>query len=38
MYWQDDAIILGVRSYGEKNIILEVMTRQYGRHLGFVRN
>ncbi|KGB27776.1 DNA recombination protein RecO [Candidatus Liberibacter solanacearum] len=37
MHWQDDAIVLGVRSYGEKNIILEVMTRHYGRHLGFVR-
>ncbi|MBY7649885.1 MAG: DNA repair protein RecO [Candidatus Liberibacter europaeus] len=38
MQWQDDAIILGMRAYGEKNIILEVITRNYGRHLGFVRN
>ncbi|AKK20666.1 DNA repair protein RecO [Candidatus Liberibacter africanus] len=38
MHWQDDAIVLGIRSYGEKNVILEVMTRQHGRHLGFVRN
>ncbi|MBA5724313.1 DNA repair protein RecO [Liberibacter sp. Z1] len=38
MRWQDDAIVLGVRSYGEKNAILEVITRHYGRHLGFVRS
>ncbi|MEG8098853.1 DNA repair protein RecO [Candidatus Liberibacter brunswickensis] len=38
MHWQDDAIVIGIRCYGEKNIILEVITRHYGRHLGFVRN
>jgi DNA repair protein RecO (recombination protein O) len=37
MEWTDDAIVLGVRRHGEANAILEVMTRQHGRHLGLVR-
>jgi DNA repair protein RecO (recombination protein O) len=37
MDWQDDAIALGVRRYGESSVILEVLTRNHGRHLGLVR-
>ncbi len=37
MDWQDDAIALGVRRYGESSAILEVLTRSHGRHLGLVR-
>lgn len=37
MEWTDDAIVLGMRRHGEANAILEVMTREHGRHLGLVR-
>jgi DNA repair protein RecO (recombination protein O) len=37
MEWTDSAIVLGVRRHGEGNAILELMTREHGRHLGLVR-
>lgn len=37
MQWQDEAIILGVRRHGETSVVVEVMTRDRGRHLGMVR-
>jgi DNA repair protein RecO (recombination protein O) len=37
MHWTDDGIVLGVRKHGEANAILELMTRERGRHLGLVR-
>jgi DNA repair protein RecO (recombination protein O) len=37
MDWSDEGIVLGVRRHGEANAILEVMTREHGRHLGLVR-
>ncbi len=37
MEWRDDGIILGVRRHGEASVLLEVMTRGHGRHLGLVR-
>lgn len=37
MQWIDEAIVLGVRRHGEGSAILEVMTREHGRHLGLVR-
>ena len=37
MQWTDDGIVLGVRRHGEANAILELMTREHGRHLGLVR-
>ena len=37
MEWTDEGIVLGTRRHGEANAILEVMTRQHGRHLGLVR-
>lgn len=37
MEWRDDGIILGTRRHGETSLILEVMTRGHGRHLGLVR-
>jgi DNA repair protein RecO (recombination protein O) len=37
MEWTDDGIVLGTRRHGEANAILEVMTREHGRHLGLVR-
>ena len=37
MEWRDEGIILGARRHGETSVILEVMTRAHGRHLGLVR-
>jgi DNA repair protein RecO (recombination protein O) len=37
MHWTDEGILLGTRRHGEANAIIEVMTRQHGRHLGLVR-
>lgn len=37
MQWQDDAIILSARPHGETSLILQVLTREHGRHAGLVR-
>jgi DNA repair protein RecO (recombination protein O) len=37
MQWTDEGIVLGVRRHGETSVILELMTRDRGRHLGLVR-
>ncbi len=37
MEWTDDGIVLGTRRHGESSAIVEVMTRDHGRHLGLVR-
>lgn len=37
MEWTDDGIVLGTRRHGESSAILELMTRDHGRHLGLVR-
>lgn len=37
MEWTDDGIVLGVRRLGEGSVIVELLTREHGRHLGLVR-
>jgi DNA repair protein RecO (recombination protein O) len=37
MQWTDDGIVLGVKRHGEASAIVELMTREHGRHLGLVR-
>ncbi len=37
MEWHETALALGSRRHGETDIILEVLTRGHGRHLGLVR-
>ena len=37
MQWTDEGIVLGTRRHGETSLILELMTRGHGRHLGLVR-
>lgn len=37
VHWTDEGIVLGVKRHGEGNAILELMTREHGRHLGLVR-
>lgn len=36
MRWSDEGVVLGARKHGESGVILEVMTREHGRHLGLV--
>lgn len=36
MDWTDEGIILGVRSHGETASVVELLTRDHGRHLGLV--
>jgi len=37
MQWADEGIVLGVKRHGEASVIVELMTREHGRHLGLVR-
>lgn len=37
MEWQDEGLVIGARKHGETAVILELMTRAHGRHLGVVR-
>ncbi len=37
MEWRDEGVIIGVRKHGESSAIVEVMTRDHGRHLGMAR-
>ncbi|SDS06939.1 DNA repair protein RecO [Bradyrhizobium canariense] len=37
MEWTDEGIVLGVRRHGESSAIVELLTRDHGRHLGLVR-
>ncbi|MGQ0742023.1 MAG: DNA repair protein RecO [Alphaproteobacteria bacterium] len=36
MDWTDNAIVLALRPHGEHGVVLEVLTRHHGRHLGLV--
>jgi DNA repair protein RecO (recombination protein O) len=37
MQWQDEGLVIGVKRHGETAVILELMTKAHGRHLGLVR-
>jgi DNA repair protein RecO (recombination protein O) len=37
MEWRDEGIVIGVRRHGESSVLLELLTREHGRHLGLVR-
>ena len=37
MEWRDEGLIIGGRRHGETSLILEIMTRSHGRHLGLVQ-
>jgi DNA repair protein RecO (recombination protein O) len=36
MEWSDEGVVLSVRPHGESAAVLELFTRQHGRHLGLV--
>jgi DNA repair protein RecO (recombination protein O) len=35
--WADIGVVLGARRHGETSAVVELMTREHGRHLGLVR-
>jgi DNA repair protein RecO (recombination protein O) len=35
--WQDTAILLGRRKYGETDVVITALTRAHGRHAGLVK-
>ena len=37
MKWEDEAVVLSVRPHGETATIVQLLTRQHGRHAGLVR-
>jgi DNA repair protein RecO (recombination protein O) len=37
MQWQDTGFVLAVRRHGESALIVDLLTRERGRHAGFVR-
>ena len=37
MYWEDKAVILGAKRFGETSIILEVFSENHGLHKGLVK-
>ncbi len=37
MQWQDSGFVVGLRRHGESGVIVELLTREHGRHLGLVR-
>lgn len=37
MEWRDEGMIIGLRRHGETSLIVELMTRAHGRHLGVVK-
>lgn len=36
MQWQDEGIVLGARRQGETHVVLDLLTRNHGRHAGLV--
>ncbi|PIP00840.1 DNA repair protein RecO [Pleomorphomonas carboxyditropha] len=37
MEWVSEALLIGLRPHGETSAVIEVMTPDYGRHLGLVK-
>ncbi len=37
MEWTDEALVLSARPYGEDSVILQLLTREHGRHAGLMR-
>ena len=34
--WSDEGIVLSIRKYGEKGLIVNILTKEHGRHLGWL--
>ena len=37
MHWSDEGVVLSARPHGETSVIVELLTKDHGRHLGLVR-
>ncbi|HEY3908712.1 MAG TPA: DNA repair protein RecO [Stellaceae bacterium] len=37
MEWRDEGFVVAARRHGESGVIVELLTREHGRHLGLVR-
>ena len=37
MDWRDEGVVLAARRHGETSVILDVLTKEHGRHAGVVR-
>ena len=37
MQWEDEAVVLATRRHGERALIVEMLTREHGRHAGLLR-
>ena len=37
MQWSDEGIVLTAKRFGEEELIVSILTRAYGRHLGLVK-
>ncbi len=37
MEWRDEGMVLSVRKHGETSLIVDVLTKEHGRHAGVVR-
>lgn len=37
MHWSDEGVVLSARPHGESSVIVELLTKEHGRHLGLVR-
>ncbi|MFM7084933.1 MAG: DNA repair protein RecO [Hyphomicrobium sp.] len=36
MEWTDEGVVLGAKSHGETNVVVELFTQDHGRHLGLL--
>jgi DNA repair protein RecO (recombination protein O) len=37
MHWTDEGVVISARPHGESSVIVELLTKEHGRHLGLVR-
>jgi DNA repair protein RecO (recombination protein O) len=37
MQWEDEAIVLSGRAHGERTLVVQLLTREHGRHAGLLR-
>ena len=37
MLWREEGIVLETRRFGETGVVLQLLTRERGRHAGLVR-
>ncbi len=37
MHWTDDGLVLSARAHGESSVVVQLLTRERGRHAGLVR-